>query len=320
MSIGTFQVALRVSRRGTISARWRDGPTARPAGPSRDPLFARRRDRPKGATLAGRCVSPRRISRGSAGDILGLDEAIGAVADRDRPFRIRAQRQARIEDGRLFLDAPRIGDHEPGAAHERDEVDVAERIDTRMRRDLVDPRDAPRAIDVREDGGEAARSGSAPRGHGARRRPAGRVPAHRRLRRTMERRHGVVPREANVLERTGRDRSRSRCASSVSIIGLPTNGCRSAGTPSWARLSSPSGLVTKAFESWSVTRRLISSGMSRRSCAGPLRRAPAGCPAWRRRAPRPGSSSRPHRRSRGMAMWSRNSRSSAISRLAVWTA
>ncbi len=51
-------------------------------------------------------------------------------------------------------------------------------------------------------------------------------------------------------------------ASSVSIIGLPTKWMRSAGTPVAVRLSQPSGLVTNSSShSWSVRRRLISSGI-----------------------------------------------------------
>ena len=61
---------------------------------------------------------------------------------------------------------------------------------------------------------------------------------------------------------TGPGWSRSRCASSVSIMGLPTKTTRSPVMPSAARLTSPSGAVTKSGSlSRSVTRRLTSSGM-----------------------------------------------------------
>jgi hypothetical protein len=53
----------------------------------------------------------------------------------------------------------------------------------------------------------------------------------------------------------------SRFPSSVSIIGLPTKWIRSTPRPSFARCPIASGLVTKRLsESWSVKRRLISSG------------------------------------------------------------
>ena len=62
----------------------------------------------------------------------------------------------------------------------------------------------------------------------------------------------------------GRALAASRCATSVSIMTLPTNAILAGSTPSLRRLASASrDGVNRRSASWSVTRRLISSGMVR---------------------------------------------------------
>src|SRR6266850_8206268 len=63
---------------------------------------------------------------------IAADDPVGAVRDRDRTLRAVAKGQAGDpEEGRFFLDAPGIGEHQPRAAHEGDEVEVPERVEER---------------------------------------------------------------------------------------------------------------------------------------------------------------------------------------------
>lgn len=56
---------------------------------------------------------------------VGADHRIGALLDGDRPFGVLAQRQARhAERGGLFLQAAGIGQHQRGAAHQADHLQV----------------------------------------------------------------------------------------------------------------------------------------------------------------------------------------------------
>ena len=71
-----------------------------------------------------------RIASTFASHRLRLDEAIGAVGDRDRTFRVGTDREARnAEDGGLLLDPARVGDDEGRAPDQGHELDVAERVD-----------------------------------------------------------------------------------------------------------------------------------------------------------------------------------------------
>src|SRR5438105_10258831 len=61
---------------------------------------------------------------------VAADDAIGPVGDGHRPFGRVAKREARDPpDGGFFLKAARIGQHQSGATHEGDEIEVAEGID-----------------------------------------------------------------------------------------------------------------------------------------------------------------------------------------------
>ena len=78
-------------------------------------------------------------------------------------------------------------------------------------------------------------------------------------------------------------------ASSVSIIGLPTRCTASAGLPSRARCPIASGDVTNSSaHSWSVSRRLISSGIESSKLRSPASTWASGTPSFAaaRAAPR----------------------------------
>ena len=63
------------------------------------------------------------------------DDAVGAVGHRNRPFRVLSERQAgNAEHGRFLLDAARVGQHQARIVEERQEVEIAKRLDDRRAR------------------------------------------------------------------------------------------------------------------------------------------------------------------------------------------
>ena len=83
-----------------------------------------------GGRRPGRTHRPGQDRPGRLDDLGRRDQPVRALADGDRPLGVRPHRQARdVEDRGLLLDPARIGQHEPGAGHERQERDVAQRLD-----------------------------------------------------------------------------------------------------------------------------------------------------------------------------------------------
>ena len=65
---------------------------------------------------------------------VAADQRVRALLDRDRALGVLAHRQARhAERGRLFLDAARIGQHEPCARHQAEHLEIALRLEQRDR-------------------------------------------------------------------------------------------------------------------------------------------------------------------------------------------
>ncbi len=80
---------------------------------------------------------------------------------------------------------------------------------------------------------------------------------------------------------TSSSRAAPTLASSVSIIVLPTKRIRVEGTPSRARFSNASGeCVRRSEESWSVSRRLCSSGIDQSKLRRPASRWQTGMPSF----------------------------------------
>ena len=183
------------------------------------------------------------------------------MRDRDRTLRVRPDRQAgNAQDGGLLLDPAGVRDDHRRTADEREEVDVAQRVDDPQA--LARPQaggleDGPAAgMERQHDGHRAARRRRAsrrrvPRPRGRRRWPAGASWPPRTARR------GPGGRAIAAAS------NRSRFASSVSIIGLPTRWTRSGRDAHRARgCRRPRGWSrTAGPTSRSVTRRLISSGI-----------------------------------------------------------
>ena len=192
-----------------------------------------------GGPSAGTSRPSASTDRGSRHDRLGLDQAVGAVGDRDRPLGVGPHRQARdAQHGRLLLDPARVGDDQGRAADQRQEVHVAQRID--------DPQPvaghSPAASSVGRprgwSGTTSVTSSLTPRSIADDPRRLGR--ARRRWPAGASSRPRTAPGSASA-ERIRAASNRSRFASSVSIIGLPTRWIRPRGTPSRTRLSMPSG-------------------------------------------------------------------------------
>src|SRR2546425_5290370 len=83
----------------------------------------------------GRAVAPRRLVEAAKGLIhdpggLGADDPVGAVGHRGRTFGRVSKGQARdYQEGRFFLDAPRIRENQTGAAHEGDEIEITKGVE-----------------------------------------------------------------------------------------------------------------------------------------------------------------------------------------------
>ena len=88
------------------------------------------------------------------------------------------------------------------------------------------------------------------------------------------------PARARARAAAPRARKRSSSATSVSIIVLPTNCIRSSAMPSARRFSTASSECRKSSsERWSVTTRLISSGIERSKLRRPDSTWPTGIPS-----------------------------------------
>ena len=63
---------------------------------------------------------------------VGPDDLVRPMGDGDGTLRAVAQGEARnAQDGRLFLNSPRVGQDETRSTHQRDEVEIAKRVETR---------------------------------------------------------------------------------------------------------------------------------------------------------------------------------------------
>ena len=184
-------------------------------------------DRPTAAARPrGRSGRPPAQRRARAATPPGSTSRLVPWRDRDRPLGVGPDGQAgHAQDRRLLLDAAGVRDHDRRPADEREEVDVAQRVDD------------PQAL--------ARRAGRPPRATGRPRGWSGTTSGH-------EPRDAVQHRDDACRGRRGRRRwpagaswpprtgprgpagrrsrpasNRSRLASSVSIIGLPTKWIRS---------------------------------------------------------------------------------------------
>ena len=69
------------------------------------------------------------VERGENRSAVSPDDLIRAFGDRDRPFCVLAQRDARnAQHGGFLLDAARVGEHHGGLGHQPEEVEIAERF------------------------------------------------------------------------------------------------------------------------------------------------------------------------------------------------
>ena len=118
----------------------RRGCDARRPSPARRPERSRARPRSRSAAMpVPASGAGRRGGRGLAsaaggcrrcGPDRGPSSVLVPGPDRDRPLGVVAQREARdAEVGRLLLDAARVGEHRGGVGLERQEVEVAERVE-----------------------------------------------------------------------------------------------------------------------------------------------------------------------------------------------
>ncbi len=83
-----------------------------------------------GGPSPGRAWAPARAASSASASVSGVTSRFVPARQRDGPLRVGAQRQAgHVEDRGLLLDAARIGDDDGRAADEREEVEVAERVD-----------------------------------------------------------------------------------------------------------------------------------------------------------------------------------------------
>src|SRR5260370_592625 len=64
------------------------------------------------------------------GDARGGDEPVGPDATGDRPFGVRPHGDTRdTEPARLLLEAPRVGDHQPGVGDQPQHLQVRQRLE-----------------------------------------------------------------------------------------------------------------------------------------------------------------------------------------------
>ena len=140
---------------------------------------------------------------------------------RDRPLGVVAQREARdAEKRRLLLDAARVGEHAGGAFDQAEELEVAERLEsagTPVRRPVAVRAHPPRGC-AGGPGTRPASSAATRRGARARRRAA----ARRRAPGGAASPPGSDPGSSRAAPARRAASIRSRIATSVSIIVLPT--------------------------------------------------------------------------------------------------
>ena len=175
---------------------------------------------------------PSRISRDGRLDLRRVvaHEPVRPAGDGDRPLGVLAERQAGdAQRGRLLLDAPRVGQDQPGAGHQAEEREVGSGSVRRIPGGGAIPAAAIRArgpgVD-REEDRQPARDPAQDLEQAAqrrRRRPRSRAGAGSAGRTRRARRPGPP---------TGRSATAaSTCFSSVSTMQLPTRWIRSRGHP-----------------------------------------------------------------------------------------
>ena len=171
----------------------------------------------------------------------------------------RSVRHGMPQHGRLLLDAAAVGDHERRAADQGQELQVAERVDDLDAGHVQEPRSPERGPAPRvqrqhdRQTHRRARAARPPAAPPPRVCPRSPVDAASRPRSARGPPGGLGPAPGRSCPG-----GPARCRSWDCRPGAPGP----PSTPSWARLSRPSGLVTnRRSESTSVTRRLISSGM-----------------------------------------------------------
>ncbi len=208
-------------------------------------------------------------------DAVGAAQRVGAFGDRDRPLGVLAHRQARhAERGRLLLQAAGVGQHQRRIGHQAEHLEIALR---RQQRDArrVEPVDEAELGDARlrarmqrEDERQPRRDRRPARRAGARasrRRRRSTAGAASRRRSASGRRRGTPParpagrRASSTTGSPPRD-SRAACRSSR----CRRSTMRSSPMPSACRLSRPPRSVVYSRSAiWSVSTRLISSGIAR---------------------------------------------------------
>ena len=167
------------------------------------------------------------------------DQLVGALGEGDRPLGVVPQGQAgHAEHGGLLLHPAGVGQHQPGRRLQRDEVEVA------GGRDDLHPRPGSRALRSwpAARGWAGSTSGQLPGELAQRRQQRGQRPGVVHVRRPVQG-HQAVP--ARLAARAGParpdPRARSRLASSVSTMTLPTRWIWSSRYPSARRLATASG-------------------------------------------------------------------------------
>ncbi len=187
----------------------------------------------RSASAAGMSGDRRRVE---------AEQRVGAGADRHRALGVVAQGEAGdAEVGRLLLDPAGVGEDGAGVGQQREEVEVAERLDQVQAR-AARPRRLPASC------GSAGGPGRRP---ASRRRPrpalaivspsSGPSTSAGRCRVTSRNPPGSTP----SRRRPRRRRKRSSSATRVSIIVLPTKCIRSSAIPSARRFSIASSLCRK---------------------------------------------------------------------------
>ena len=233
------------------------------------------------------------------------EQDVGPARRGHRALREGAEGEAGdAERGRLLLHLAGVGDDRAGAALQREDVEVAERLDAAARRR---PRARSRRLRARRSrvrGLTGKTTGCARRARRARRRSR---PTGRRGRcspgRCSETRTYSLLADAERRPRARRARGRLAAAQGVDQRAARRGARVAAPMPSATRLSSGLGAVREEQRrrSRSVNTRLISSGIVQSHERRPASTCATGSRAWPRRARRPERSRRRRRprRARG---------------------
>ena len=155
-----------------------------------------------GGPSAGPASSPRSAASTRGPNASGSTSRLVPWRDGHRPLGVRPQRQARdAQHGRLFLDAAAVGDHERRAAHQRQELQVTQRVHDLDARHVQQPG----AAEHRPPPGMQRQHHRQPGGEDPQRIHQSRCGRRRiHVGRPMERRHGVALGDAEARP----DRSR----------------------------------------------------------------------------------------------------------------